>query len=169
MNCAATFYINNGSCLSCGPLCNTCSSSSNCMNCFDSYYSNNGICVNCPVPCFTCQSQNICLSCTSNQLIVINDNCISCGTIMTGCLNCSASNNCLVCAEDYDLISGICLQQSNELSTTAIVVISVLSFLVAVGIGVGIYFFWKKRRGFMGSEQTAQGSSQLRATYYQIP
>jgi hypothetical protein len=38
------------------------------------------------------------------------------------------------------------------LSTAAIIVISIVSFLVAVGIGVGIYFFWKKRRGFMGSE-----------------
>lgn len=71
----------------------------------------------------------------------------------------------MLCAEGYDLVAGICQEESNELSTAGIVVISVLSFIVAVGIGIAIYFFWKKRRGFMGSEQTVQGS-QLRATYY---
>ena len=40
--------------------------------------------------------------------------------------------------------------------------------MIAVGVGVGIYYLWKRRRGFMGPEESGEGS-QLRATYYEIP
>ena len=50
--------------------------------------------------------------------------------------------------------------------TVAWIIVIVLGSLLLVGaISVGVYFMWKRRRGFMGSDGVGQ-SSQLRATYY---
>lgn len=84
--------------------------------------------------------------------------------MIEGCLNCTSSYLCLVCEEDYSLMLGECLEESG-LGTGWIVVIVMGSVLVAIGIGVGVYFLWRRRRGFMGAEQSG-GGSQLRATYY---
>lgn len=59
-------------------------------------------------------------------------------------------------------------RDDSGLTTGWIVVIVIGAVIVAGGIGVGVYFLWKRRRGFMGAEQSGQGS-QLRATYYEIP
>lgn len=60
--------------------------------------------------------------------------------------------------------------ESEPLGVGWIVAIVLGSLLVVGAIVAGVYFMWKRRRGFMGAEGAGVGqSSQLRATYYEIP
>lgn len=94
--------------------------------------------------------------------------CINCSLLIPNCYNCSDESLCLSCNEGFALQEGVCIDDSG-VSAGWIVVIVICSLVVAVGIGAGIYYLWKRRRGFMGPEDGSQPDSQLRSTYYEIP
>jgi hypothetical protein len=97
----------------------------------------------------------------------VGGQCVSCGSVIAGCVSCSSGQVCSQCSGDYDLEGGNCVDNTG-LTAAWIIVIVIAGLVLTIGIGVVIYYFWRRRRGFMGGEERGEGSA-LRATYYEMP
>ena len=64
-------------------------------------------------------------------------------------------------------MDGFCFDDSG-LGGGWIAGIVIFSVAIATAIGISIYYFWKRRRGFMGQGDPAEGN-QIRASYYEMP
>ena len=74
--------------------------------------------------------------------------CVSCIDLGLNCLTCENESICLSCDLGYYLYDHQCLPNNDGLSTLWIILIIFFSILGAIGLGMGIYCFWKNRSGY---------------------
>ena len=118
-SCGSSMYLQGSACVSsCGSgtfpvgtgttgrYCTACFDATNCLNCTDGGSSS---CISCKSPTYL--QAGACVATSSSTYFLSGSTCISCSSMITGCIQCSSATTCQLCTSGYyfDSLSASCV------------------------------------------------------------